>query len=104
MHDEGPFSAACVQITRELVEDRTRFTCAGQRYREQPGRLVEHDHRVVFVNDVKVPGLAEDHTAVCAAGPVDPDVYDIAGAEPRGPVSEADLCAVDEHLAAFEGG
>ena len=105
VHDERAPPAAPAQIDLEILEHRARVVAAlqRQRHRQQPGRLVQHDQRLVLVDDRQIAARrrASSGASRCRAD------RSTAGRRRRratraGGVGQRHLAIVDEHLAALE--
>src|SRR5688572_17303269 len=101
MDDERAPLAARSQRQLDLAERRRRKALALERNRQQAGGLVDDDERVVFVDDFEM-GRGEGSGTPGGARTVGPDPNDITRGEEHGGVE--DLRAVEEYLAAIEGG
>ena len=76
---------ARAQVIPDLFVDRRRRAAPLERHREQAGRLVQHQHCLVFVDDLHVGvGVDGRRAPFRAAGPVHPHADDIAAGETSG--------------------
>ncbi len=102
--DQRPPLATRMKMRQKLVGDR-RIAAVSQRDRQQPGRLIDHDQRIVLVNDCQLPGPCRPWGAAArAAGPVHPHPDRIAGDEAYPGVRWSDFVLVDEYLSALQRG
>ena len=102
--DERPAAAAAAQVLLQIVEHRARVFAPAQRQRhgQESGRLVEHDQRVVLVNNRQIPIVTERGAALRAARPVHPGSNDITRRQPGAGLIERHLALVQEDLPALE--
>ena len=88
-------------MRRELLCDR-RVAAVSQRDRQQAGRLVDDDQRIVLVDDLQLAGPCRPNGAAArAAGSIHPDADGVAGREARPGLGRSDFLLVDEHLSAL---
>src|SRR5918994_1848128 len=98
MHDKRLSLSVRSKVVFDLIEDRFFFAASFKRHRKQPGRLVEHDQILIFVENPQRTRFEWRRPASCAARPVFPHANLIAGLQPEPNVLVSHLCAVDEHL------
>ena len=86
----------------EEVVHRWRVAPAVQRHGEQPGRLVDDDEVIVFINDSQGPDSAGERRRSRAARPIHPDADRIAFRNAHGGLLGGHLGAVQEDLSALD--
>ena len=93
------------RVDLEVFEHRARVvsTLQRQRHRQQSRRLVQHDQRVVLVDDRQIAIGAERRAGASRVpGRSIHSRTTSPAATPRGRVGQGHLAIVDEHLAALE--
>ena len=99
MHDQGLPLPVRPQMIFDLIEDRDFLAAPLERDRQQPGGLVEHDQKLIFVKDSQRSGREWRRAASSTAGAILPHADLVAGFQSHPDICLPGLRAVHEHLA-----
>ena len=98
--DQRPPLSAWTEMVFDQVVHRRRVAAPLEGDDEQPGRFVQHEQRIIFINDLE--SARSGGAASGAAGAIHPGTHDVTDAEERRPGRGGGFRAVEKDLPAVE--